>query len=237
VKIALSPEAVEPQRGIDLRADHDSNACRKPLDQVPQPLVDVLVVDRVVVVEDERDAGEAGGRVDDERQDVVLDDDARCLQSAQHLLSEAGSNGPEGGHHIGPEDGRRVVAPVERQPGDVPVVRREAHWASSVDLPAPTPAETSVSRTAAPRSTSYSSAVRSTHPGLSAGASSFVSWTTVLWLSAASTGPPRPSDPILVTRFVRRSAGFGLLPRLRGRLSRLPLALRLGPVRGKGEKR
>jgi hypothetical protein len=124
VKIALSPEAVEPQRGIDLRADHDSNACRKPLDQVPQPLVDFLVVDRVVVVEDERDAGEAGGRVDDERQDVVLDDDARCLQSAQHLLSEAGSNGPEGGHHIGPEDGRRVVAPVERQPGDVPVVRR-----------------------------------------------------------------------------------------------------------------
>ena len=140
------------------------------VEQEGHPVVDVARVDDVVVVEHQHDLASDGAQLVE--QDGQHRFDRRRLgrlQAGQRARADAGRHRLQRGDQVGPEGHGIVVGLVEREPRDQPFTGGVAgpaasHSASSVVLPKPAGAETSVSFDAAPRSSRSLSRGRGTRP-------------------------------------------------------------------------
>ena len=117
--VGLRPEPAEPQWRVGLARDDDVGMRREPGKEVAEVPVDRRLGDLVVVVEDDRERRpHAGELVDDDGQDLVGEGHAGGAQPASRGARKLGRGVADGGHEIGPEADRVVVAPVDRVPRD-----------------------------------------------------------------------------------------------------------------------
>ena len=111
----------------------------------------------------------------DQRGDRAVGPGLPIRQEAARRVPHAGQDPGHGGDDVGPEGGGLVVGRLERDPRRGPLRPWAAiHWATSVVLPKPGGAETSVSLDMAPRPRRSSRRARSTALGRGSGVCSLV---------------------------------------------------------------
>ena len=155
-ELAARAQAGQRQRRIGAAGDHQVQLRREMVEQEGHPVVDVAGVDDVVVVEHQHDIVRDGAELVEQRGEDRFDRRRlRRLQERERARADAAAP-PSAARRSGSvqKDAAMVVALVEREPRRGPSTVGSgvaSHSASSVVLPKPAGAETSVSFDSAPR--------------------------------------------------------------------------------------
>ena len=121
-QLAAGPQPSQRQERVGSAADHQVDVRREVLQQERHAVADVGPVDQVVVVEHEVDVVRHRREFVEHGGEDGLDRRLGRLQEREHVGSDAGHRGLQGGDHVGPERGGLAVALIEGEPRHRPVL-------------------------------------------------------------------------------------------------------------------
>ena len=115
-QLAARPQARQRQRRIGPAREHEVRTLGQMVEEVGQPVLNVVAIDDVEVVEDENDIPVDAVQLVDERREHGFRRRVRRIQERACVRAEAGHRRLERREDVRPEQRRIVVALVEREP-------------------------------------------------------------------------------------------------------------------------
>ena len=210
-ELATPSQPRQRQRRVGAAGDHQVDLRGQVLQQEGHPVLYVARLDDVVVVEHQHDIVRDCAEVVEQSGQDRFDRRLGRLQERERTCTDSGRRRLQRGDQVRPEHRGIVVALVEREPRRGPSIGRSgaaSQSASSVVLPNPAGADTSVSADSAPRLRRSLSLGRATRPRRRLGTWSLVSSSG----PAMTTSPPGPASRAGDEGFVVASRWFTSRP-------------------------